>query len=491
MALTKVSYSMISGALINILDYGAVGNGVADDTVAIQAALDAAENIAGCVYIAPGTFKITSTLTIPASVSIKGASAESSVIRPTGCDGLQFASSNNIGPRVFEDFFIYGNGTETNTGMKFVGTASTAIRISGIRINRIRIQNFRDALNFRGMWTSSITNCVLYFNIYGIVLRGQCVKVDVCNNYVAHNLLGQVVPNATGLVIESTFDYDPGGTTERRPEDIQVHQNLIYNFPFGCRINNVLLVSVNDNDFDGTTNTGITIGSTGGLTSICDNWIGLIGATPVQGIFLSALAVSADCQKNIINNQINNSGTTATYGIYAYTNQNNINIIGNDISGTNNDIQLQNCGDIVVSGNLCRSTTGSSMGVLGTLVGRTIEISNNSLSRALIVNPTNFSQILLGQNSGLNSTFIQGKSTILSGTTTVTTTYASLSTGLPNFNSATTFINPKLFVQTPVQAVGSISGTANDSQVTITCTSAPVGDMAIYWEVRGFTSSLA
>lgn len=44
MSLTKVSYSMINNAPINLVDFGAVGDGVADDRLAIQAALNARAN---------------------------------------------------------------------------------------------------------------------------------------------------------------------------------------------------------------------------------------------------------------------------------------------------------------------------------------------------------------------------------------------------------------------------------------------------------------
>lgn len=40
MALTKVSNSMIEGAIVNAVDFGAVGDGIADDTAAIQAAIN-------------------------------------------------------------------------------------------------------------------------------------------------------------------------------------------------------------------------------------------------------------------------------------------------------------------------------------------------------------------------------------------------------------------------------------------------------------------
>lgn len=64
MTLTKATYSMINGAPNNVLDYGAVGNGVTDDTVAIQACLDASWNSRKDVFIPGGTYLVTG-LTLP------------------------------------------------------------------------------------------------------------------------------------------------------------------------------------------------------------------------------------------------------------------------------------------------------------------------------------------------------------------------------------------------------------------------------------------
>jgi hypothetical protein len=58
MSLTKVSYSMITGAPANVIDYGADPTGAADSTAAIQAAIDAND----LTFIPVGTYRIDGTV---------------------------------------------------------------------------------------------------------------------------------------------------------------------------------------------------------------------------------------------------------------------------------------------------------------------------------------------------------------------------------------------------------------------------------------------
>jgi hypothetical protein len=62
-AVTRTAQSKMRET-VSVLDFGAVGDGVVDDTVAIQAALDYATTLTGCTVLMPaGTYLVTSTLT--------------------------------------------------------------------------------------------------------------------------------------------------------------------------------------------------------------------------------------------------------------------------------------------------------------------------------------------------------------------------------------------------------------------------------------------
>jgi hypothetical protein len=63
MSLTKVSYSMLTGAPANVLDYGAVANGVTNDAAAFNAAATAA-GVGGSVYVPSGTYNVNDAVNI-------------------------------------------------------------------------------------------------------------------------------------------------------------------------------------------------------------------------------------------------------------------------------------------------------------------------------------------------------------------------------------------------------------------------------------------
>jgi len=82
MALTRVSYSMIQGAEFNVLDYGAVGNGVTDDSTAVQAAFDAASTAGGgTVYLPSGTYLCNTPLVLQYGVNLVGESRANTIIK--------------------------------------------------------------------------------------------------------------------------------------------------------------------------------------------------------------------------------------------------------------------------------------------------------------------------------------------------------------------------------------------------------------------------
>lgn len=72
MSLTKVSFSMIEGASINVQDYGATGDGTTNDQAAIQAAIDAATAANKIVYLPAGRYRVTGPLVLTNNSSLIG-----------------------------------------------------------------------------------------------------------------------------------------------------------------------------------------------------------------------------------------------------------------------------------------------------------------------------------------------------------------------------------------------------------------------------------
>ena len=151
MSLTKVSYSMITGAVVNVKDYGATGDydedaGIGtDDTAALQAAInDVAAHTSnngynkGAVFIPYGAYKITGALNVPFGVSIFGEGGTASVLWALNCNGLNFTGYGNDASSMFyEDFGIWSAGGNNYTG---IVTGTNTITMDGMYFNRLRLQ---------------------------------------------------------------------------------------------------------------------------------------------------------------------------------------------------------------------------------------------------------------------------------------------------------------------------------------------------------------
>jgi hypothetical protein len=107
MSLTKASFSMITGTPVNVKDFGAIGDGVADDFLAINRAVKyVADQGGGTVYYPPGTYRITRSIrlddfdvdtntysgTVRQNIVHQGAGRDSTIIKTDGFYACAFTS---------------------------------------------------------------------------------------------------------------------------------------------------------------------------------------------------------------------------------------------------------------------------------------------------------------------------------------------------------------------------------------------------------------
>lgn len=131
MSLTKATYSMISGAPVNVFDFGAVGNGITDDTAAIQAAINSFGIAGGTLILPVGTYKVTNTININKPIFMIG-STPGSTYQPTTTPAVSIVWGGSVGGNIikFGGFgtLISGGGIE---GILIDGslTAATALYV--------------------------------------------------------------------------------------------------------------------------------------------------------------------------------------------------------------------------------------------------------------------------------------------------------------------------------------------------------------------------
>lgn len=115
-----------SGGIVNLSDFGVVGDGVTDDTSAINRALAAAEN--GEIYFPAGTYLFSGTLKIPSNTYVHGA-GYSTVFKLANTFSLDTVTHRADDNMVFKPMIMTAAGSESCLleNFKLIGQTSAFV----------------------------------------------------------------------------------------------------------------------------------------------------------------------------------------------------------------------------------------------------------------------------------------------------------------------------------------------------------------------------
>ena len=144
------------GIYANVMDYGAVGNGIADDTVAIQAAMDSGHP----VYFPAGTYKITDALVINRShlrMFAAGLGGAKIVQATPDKDGIH----NGGGHSYFEieGIWVQGPGATATTGIGIDTGHATGSFTSRNSFKRVMVTKFATGIRIADTVLANFLQC--------------------------------------------------------------------------------------------------------------------------------------------------------------------------------------------------------------------------------------------------------------------------------------------------------------------------------------------
>ena len=272
MSLTKVSYSMINGSPVNVVDFGALGNGSHDDTAEIQAAIDATP-VGGVLVFPPGDYITSAALQINNPITIQGSQKNNAVILCLANDGLQINLVNNVNVYDLEIAQAIRYTTTPNT--------YTGILITGDNVNRpfnhcyrdVYIDGFLYGIYADFIWSAVFDNVRTGYGLTGLRARYLSTN-DVVTNCSFSG-------NGTGYGIH--IDGLGAGT-----EGWMISNTLTYNNRTGIYGSGATHVYITNCILDYNYESGILIasdglGNFGGNFSIINNYIGM-ATSAISGI---------------------------------------------------------------------------------------------------------------------------------------------------------------------------------------------------------------
>lgn len=251
MSLTKTSYSMITAAPYNVADFGAIGNGMTDDTAAIQAALNKVRDDRGVLqFDGSKIYKITAPLEIIWSSQLKDKEGDIKIIG-NGC--LIDASS------------LSGNQIAFRMAGSPTAAIEAKVNVSGIRIDgpeQTTIKNdissastTTTGMSFSYVWDVTLEDCQVY-KFYTGVYFTWCWPIYSYRNIVSFCGRGLYLGNSCTLGFHnSQYDENWIGATIQCDGASDIHNQtfsscLFQNCEYGVVVGVVSARSVYSLIFD-------------------------------------------------------------------------------------------------------------------------------------------------------------------------------------------------------------------------------------------------
>jgi len=194
MSLTKATFSMINGAVFNVLDYGATGNGSTDDTAAITAAFTDAITTAngpGIIFFPKGIYSVTALdFDISnASIHFMGDGLDCSVIRKragTTTPVVKIYSVSTNRSLIISELDIDGNNQSQVSCLQLLDIYNANIR--NCRFRQAAIYGIKA----ESLLLSTIERCVIVNNLDGIQFnKSTTVGSSYCNQNVIRDCVIQ------------------------------------------------------------------------------------------------------------------------------------------------------------------------------------------------------------------------------------------------------------------------------------------------------------
>lgn len=171
------------GILYNVKSYGAKGDGVTDDTAAIQATINAANTAGGgIVYFPKGTYLISSSLTFKANIKVQGSGYRFTILKWTVVAGGTILDTSNVDIRGSEisdiqftkDAAVTGNVTGILGGSSLANYNSAICLFKNLFFSNIAygIRGNAEPTGV-GIFDSTFINCWFDSCFYGLWLHGS------------------------------------------------------------------------------------------------------------------------------------------------------------------------------------------------------------------------------------------------------------------------------------------------------------------------------